>query len=67
MVFLVQKNFESFAWVRGMRNFEYKVYSTLIVVDDEINLEILSDHLEVVGLEVMTVADGESAVKVLDN
>tara|TARA_B100000780_G_C21017037_1_gene407454 strand:+ start:394 stop:546 length:153 start_codon:yes stop_codon:yes gene_type:complete len=50
-----------------MRNFEYKVYSTLIVVDDEINLEILSDHLEVVGLEVMTVADGESAVKVLDN
>ena len=42
-----------------------KVYSALIVDDDEINLEILSDYLEAAGLAVMTVPDGESAIEVL--
>ncbi|MBT3437912.1 MAG: response regulator [Oceanospirillaceae bacterium] len=44
-----------------------KVFSALIVDDDEINLEILSDYLEAAGLAVMTVPDGESAVEVLSN
>ena len=32
-----------------MTDFENKVYSALIVDDDEINLEILSDYLEAAG------------------
>ena len=44
-----------------------KEFSALIVDDDEINLEILSDYLEAAGLAVMTVPDGESAVEVLSN
>ncbi len=44
-----------------------KVFSALIVDDDEINLEILGDYLEAAGLAVMTVPDGESAVEVLSN
>ena len=47
-----------------MTDFENKVYSALIVDDDEINLEILSDYLEVAGLAVV---DGESAIKVLNS
>ena len=50
-----------------MTDFENKVYSALIVDDDEINLEILSDYLEAAGLAVMTVVDGESAIKVLNS
>ena len=50
-----------------MTDFENKVYSALIVDDDEINLEILSDYLEAAGLAVMTVVDGESAITVLDS
>ena len=50
-----------------MTELEDKVYSALIVDDDEINLEILSDYLEAAGLAVMTVPDGESAIKVLDS
>ena len=46
-----------------MTDFENKVYSALIVDDDEINLAILS----AAGLAVMTVADGESAIKVLNS
>ena len=49
-----------------MTDFENKVYSAQIVDDDEINLEILSNYLEAAGLAVMTVVDGESAIKVLD-
>ena len=49
-----------------MIDFENKVYSALIVDDDEISLEILSDYLEAAGLAVMTVVDGESAIKVRD-
>ena len=48
-----------------MTDFENKVYLALIVDDNEINLEILSNYLEAAGLAVMTVVDGESAVKVL--
>ena len=50
-----------------MTDYQDKVYSALIVDDDEINLEILSDYLEAAGLVVMTVSNGESAVEVLDN
>ena len=50
-----------------MTDFENKVYSALIVDDDEINLEILSDYQEAAGLAVMTVVDGESAITVLDS
>ena len=59
--------FDSFASVSLMTDYEDKVYSALIVDDDEVNLEILSDYLEAAGLAVMTVPDGESAVEVLDN
>jgi len=61
------KNFEIIALVSQMTDFENKVYSALIVDDDEINLEILSDYLEAAGLAVMTVVDGESAIKVLNS
>ena len=50
-----------------MTDFENKVYSALIVDDDEINLEILSNYVEAAGLAVMTVVDGESAIKVLNS
>ena len=50
-----------------MTDFENKVYSALIVDEDEINLVILSDYLEAAGLAVMTVVDGESAIKVLNS
>jgi len=53
--------------VSQMTDFKNKVYSALIVDDDEINLEILSDYLEAAGLAVMTVVDGESAIKVLNS
>ena len=58
-------NFEIIALVSLMTDFENKVYSSLIVDDDEINLKILSNYLEAAGLAVMAVVDGESAVKVL--
>jgi CheY-like chemotaxis protein len=61
------ENFEIIALVSQMTDFENKVYSALIVDDDEINLEILSDYLEAAGLAVMTVVDGESAIKVLNS
>jgi two-component system alkaline phosphatase synthesis response regulator PhoP len=53
--------------VSRMTDYQDKVYSALIVDDDEINLEILSDYLEAAGLVVMTVLNGESAIEVLDN
>jgi len=59
--------YESITLVNLMTDYEDKVYSALIVDDDEINLEILSDYLEAAGLAVMTVPDGESAIKVLDS
>jgi len=46
---------------------DHKVFSALIVDDDEVNLEILADYLEAAGLSVMTVPDGESALEVLEN
>tara|TARA_B110000503_G_scaffold55850_1_gene89622 strand:+ start:6519 stop:6965 length:447 start_codon:yes stop_codon:yes gene_type:complete len=53
--------------VSRMTDYQDKVYSALIVDDDEINLEILSDYLEAAGLAVMTVSNGESAVELLDS
>ena len=47
-----------------MTDFENKVYSALVVNDNEINLEILSDYIEAAGLAVV---DGESAIKVLNS
>ena len=48
-------------------DFVNKVYSVLIVDDDKIKLEILSDYIEAAGTAVMTVVDGDSAIKVLNS
>ena len=42
-------NFEIIALVSLMTDFENKVYSSLIIDDDEINLEILSNYAEAAG------------------
>jgi DNA-binding response OmpR family regulator len=64
---VVWVDFDPIVLVSYMTDYENKVYSALIVDDDEINLEILCDYLEAAGLAVMTVPDGESAIQVLDN